>query len=150
MTKKRENDDDATQINVTSYNQSGGITAHTVVNQRPEPKITRGRQLVRNQEVGGSSGSSPLSPARPPGYVTKWEVAVESDYALPQLTIVASAPSIQRVDLTPAGGGFAAVTEIPPENGEAGGGLANAHGTLILCVQTAEPEDSIQLEARIG
>jgi hypothetical protein len=72
--------------NVTSHNQSGGITAHTV-NQAPKPKIKQGQASQKRNPDGT--------------YTVSCMFEVVSPYPPLSLKIIAAAPGIQSLEVSP-------------------------------------------------
>lgn len=75
--------------NVISFNQSGGVTAGTYINQAPETKL---------EDRGGSQKKN-----NDGTYTTTAEFEVVSPYPVSNLKIVAKAPGILRLEAIQAG-----------------------------------------------
>ena len=115
-------------FNVTSNNQSGGVTAGVYVNQAPKPTC-RVTQLVANQPMAE-------------GFGTRFQIDVESPYPANALEVEVRAPSLVRIALMPVRSGphmfQLAWGQLP------GGGrscmLQHPYGAHYLDVITARPE----------
>jgi hypothetical protein len=127
--------DDEPKVEITSINQSGGITAHTVnVHGLGQAELRPGRRVVKNEKT-------------PKGFLTKWELQVEAAFAIPKLGVVVRAPGVLSVDLLPVQGGFVVRDTIETDDGRLGAILHNARGSLYLWVTTAQPVDHFEIEA---
>ena len=110
-----------------SFNQSGGITAGTVnISAAPQPKL-HARQVFVNQPVDGE-------------YHTQVELLVESHFPLANLHVVAKAPSVRRIRLSPPPAGFVSLA-YGNGPGFAAADLQRPYGRISLDVFTGNPEN---------
>lgn len=113
---------------VTSYNQSGGITAGNVnINAAPEPTL-RQTQLFANKPANG-------------GYHTRYEFQVESPYPPGNLYVEVHAPSIRSAELNPQRAGMVFKGHSGTRPGFAFDNLQQPYGRILLDVYTGDPEN---------
>ena len=140
---KSKSDAASPQVNVTSINQSGGNTAHTI-NQTvnlgpPAPEVMIGPSQIRNQEfIDEWHGDERL-------YLTTFPVVVKSATSI-DLGINASAPSVRQVTFTHFNGHGPMEHNSSGTPGTSRVVLRHAIGQMTLRVHTREPEENIKLE----
>ncbi len=86
MTKQRKDG----EVNVTSYNQSGGITAHTVHVYAPQPEVLP-QVAFQNEPADDEVGV----------YVTRIAIEIRAHYVVDSLFVKAEAASIRRMHVSP-------------------------------------------------
>ena len=112
---------------VTSYQQSGGITAAIVnLNAAPPPGVTA-RQLFANKPVGSE-------------FHTRVELLVETPYPARNLFVKVSAASIHKMDLIPERGGMVMYGHTGTRPGFAFTNLQSPKGRVYLDVLTGSAE----------
>ncbi len=112
---------------VTSFNQSGGITAGTVnVNAAPEPQLHM-REIFANKAEAGR-------------YHSRVELTVESPYPPGNLYVAVHAPSIISMDLSPQRSGAVIMGHCGTREGFAFANLQSPYGRINLDVLTKKPE----------
>jgi len=122
------NDDGKNTIHITSHNQSGGVTAHTVnINAAPEPKVNADPIFLNQPHVGE--------------YRHRIALTVESPYPPGNLFIAVHAPSIRSMDLRPQRSGLVMLGHCGNREGMSFANLQQPYGLIHLDVVTAQPED---------
>jgi len=115
------------QVVVTSYNQSGGITAQTVnITAAPQPTV-KAESIFANQ-------------SRNEEYHSRIALAVESPYPASNLFIAVHAPSIRRIELIPQRTGMVMMGHCGNREGMSFANLHHPFGLIHLDVFTGKPE----------
>lgn len=120
-------DNDDKKVSVTSHNQSGGITAHTVhVNAAPEPTLHT-KALFANRLENGE-------------YHTQLALRVDSPYPPSNLFIAVHAHTIRRIDLQPQRSGMVMMGHCGNREGMSFANLQQPFGVIHLDIYTGAPE----------
>jgi hypothetical protein len=119
--------DEDKKTTITSYNQSGGITAHTVnLNAAPEPTVNM-QPLFSNQSTNGE-------------YHSRMALVVESPYPAGNLFIAVRAPSVRRIELRPQRTGMVMMGHCGNRDGMSFANLQQPFGLIHLDVFAGAPE----------
>jgi len=138
-------EDEKVGVNVTSYNQSGGVTAHTVnVTSVPEAKVTY--QVIAENSPGRSVQPTGPSAMLPDNwselFVTQVEVALDAPFAPPVLRATIRSESLEGLSLGLTKSGMLAS---PQTHLDSRGGWTEISsptpGTYILNAFTRRPEN---------
>ena len=123
-TEEEEKRDRAASVNITSHNQMGGITAHTV-NQAPEPELRPLEKNVTNN---------------PDGTITTHILAeVVAPYPPSSLRVVAWASGIVALSVAPQRAGMHMAGHCGTRADHAFHTLMSPMGRYMISVQTKEP-----------
>jgi hypothetical protein len=117
---------------VQSFNQQGGVTTGTYINNGPPPPTFDPRPVAENDR-------------RSDGYHTILVGTVTSQFPAHRLEVVARAPSIRKVSLRPID--MFAIMNVLERSGEgvAAAGFDSPRGRVEIDIVTAAPEQQIEL-----
>jgi hypothetical protein len=127
------------KVDITSYNQSGGITAHTVtVNMAPQPNVKH--DVIETSQENGV-------------HITKVRLTLTSGYAAGALRVLAEASSLLNFTVRPPMGGAMSnmregisYADHPNLRGFEVGSPLN--DTYIVTLRTGQPE-AVTLDAQL-
>lgn len=124
--------EDNSKVQVTSFNQSGGITAQNVtISNTPPPTLQVTKEVLLNQPQNGK-------------YLTRVEFTLVTPYPIGNLYLEARAQTVEEIDCLPMRTGGWMTGHSGKRDGFAFTNIPNAYGNYQLDVITSQP-DKIQV-----
>ena len=125
------NDEDNPKVQVTSFNQSGGITAQNVtISNTPPPTLQVTKEVLLNEPQNGK-------------YLTRVEFTIVTPYPIGNLYLEARAQTVEEIDCLPMRTGWM-TGHSGKRDGLAFTNIPNAYGNYQLDIITSQP-DKIQV-----